>query len=139
MTYDLNRFVDAQRFDYPLALSEIRNGRKQGHWMWYIFPQLKGLGYSKFSKYYAISCLDEAKAYLEHPILGANLIEICEVLLSLENPDAYMVFNSPDDMKLKSSMTLFALADAKQQVFQQVLDCYFKGAQDLKTVTLLPA
>jgi uncharacterized protein (DUF1810 family) len=133
----LNRFIDAQQTDYQTALSEIKNGKKRSHWMWYIFPQIQGLGFSETSKYYAIKDAAEAQEYLNHSVLGSRLIEICSELLKLKSNDAYSVFGSPDDMKLKSSMTLFAAVRPATPVFQQVLDKFFNGAKDDKTLRLL--
>lgn len=134
---DLKRFLDAQEDDFEIALSEIKSGRKQSHWMWYIFPQIDGLGFSYTSKLYAIKDLNEAKNFLEHPILGERLIEISEVLLEIEDKTAYRIFGSPDDMKLKSSMTLFGALENTDPVFQKVLDKYFDGAKDDKTLKLI--
>ena len=103
--YDLERFVKAQERDYSIALWEIQCGRKRSHWMWYIFPQLVGLGLSSTSQYYAISSIQEAQEYLAHPILGPRLVEICNALLNLESNDAYVIMGSPDDLKLHSCMT----------------------------------
>lgn len=135
----LNRFIDAHLRDYPNALSEIKNGRKQSHWMWYIFPQVAGLGTTEISNYYSIQNLEEAKAYMEEPLLRSHLLEICEALLELESNDANRIFGFPDDMKLKSSMTLFLLACPESDVFQKVLDKFFSGVKDQKTVDLLNA
>ena len=135
--YDLSRFADAHRQDYPRALAEIRNGRKQSHWMWYIFPQIRGLGISSTSQFYAIQSLDEAKAFLEHPYLGENLLEISQALLLLDTNHARTVFGSPDDMKLRSSMTLFRQAAPDQPVFQAVLDKYFDGIPDAITLRII--
>ncbi len=135
--YNLNRFLEAQESTYKTALSEIRNGRKLSHWMWFIFPQVSGLGLSETSKFYAIKNIDEAIAYLNHPVLGKRLLEVSEALLSIEGRTANQIFGSPDDMKLKSSMTLFAVASGEASVFQQVLDKYFNGAKDTKTLLLL--
>ncbi len=135
----LNRFIDAHLRDYPNALSEIKNGRKQSHWMWYIFPQVAGLGTTEISNYYSIQNLEEAKAYMEEPLLRSHLLEICEALLELESNDANRIFGFPDDMKLKSSMTLFLLACPESDVFQKVLDKFFSGMKDQKTVDLLNA
>ena len=135
--YDLERFVEAQRSDYATALSEIKNGRKQSHWMWYIFPQVLGLGYTSTSMTYSIKDLDEAAAYLLHPVLGNRLVEIYNALLQLETSDAHHVFGSPDNMKLRSSMTLFSLVPGADKVFQAVLDKFFDGKQDEKTLQLL--
>ena len=135
----LNRFIDAHLRVYPNALSEIKNGRKQSHWMWYIFPQVAGLGTTEISNYYSIQNLEEAKAYMEEPLLRSHLLEICEALLELESNDANRIFGFPDDMKLKSSMTLFLLACPESDVFQKVLDKFFSGMKDQKTVDLLNA
>ena len=138
MTNDTNlkRFLDAQHADYEIALSEIKNGRKQSHWMWYIFPQVQGLGFSHTSKFYAIQDLHEAEEFLKHPVLGDRLVAICNELLKLESNDAYKIFGRPDDMKLKSSMTLFALLNMSP-VFQSVLDKFFNGEQDTKTLRII--
>ena len=135
--YNLQRFIDAQQRDYPTALAEIRAGRKRSHWMWYIFPQYHGLGFSPTSVHYAIKSADEARAYLAHPLLGARLHECADALLALEGSDAHRVFGSPDDLKLKSSMTLFAQVSAGGSVFEQVIDRYYGGRQDRKTIDLL--
>ena len=135
--YNLERFIEAQKNDYAIALSEIKNGRKESHWMWYIFPQAMGLGYTSTSIHYSIKDLDEAKAYLEHPVLGNRLIEISNVLLQLETDDAHKVFGNPDTAKLKSSMTLFSLVPGADNVFQKVLDKFFNGKKDEKTLQLL--
>jgi len=133
----LARFLDAQQADYQTALSEIKNGRKRSHWMWYIFPQIHGLGFSETSKFYAIKDATEAEEYLAHPVLGSRLVEISSELLKQQGNDAYRIFGSPDDMKLKSSMTLFAALRATTPVFQQVLDKFYGGAKDSKTLQLL--
>ncbi len=135
--YTLQRFIDRQKEYFPTALKEIQNGRKQSHWMWWIFPQLKELGYSSISKEYGISGLEEAKAYLEEPILRENMIEICNALLSLDTNDPYKVMGSTDGMKLRSSMTLFSEADPDNDVFKAVLDKYYGGRKDSKTLKLL--
>jgi uncharacterized protein (DUF1810 family) len=132
----LKRFLNAQEADYQVALSEIRKGKKRSHWMWYIFPQIQGLGYSETSKFYAIKDIREAESFLDHPVLGSRLVAICNELLQLTGNDAHGIFGSPDDVKLKSSMTLFAALNANP-VFQMVLDKYFKGAKDHKTLQLL--
>lgn len=134
---DLQRFTDAQKRDYQTALAEIKRGRKQSHWMWYIFPQIDGLGFSSTAKFYAIKDLNEAKEYLENAILGERLIEISEALLEIEGVTAHQIFGSPDDMKLKSSMTLFNALDETNPVFQKVLDKYYDGAKDEKTLQLI--
>jgi uncharacterized protein (DUF1810 family) len=132
----LKRFIDAQETDYKRALQEIKNGRKTSHWMWYIFPQIQGLGFSETSKLYAIKDTDEASEFLSHPVLGKRLVEICKELLQLKSNDAHSIFGSPDDMKLQSSMTLFASLNTNE-VFQQVLEKFFKGAKDVKTLHLI--
>ena len=134
---DLTRFIEAHRQSYQSALSEIRNGRKTSCWMWYIFPQLLGLGHSPISRYYSIRNLDEAEAFLRNPYLGGNLLEICRALLALHTDDATAVFGKPDDMKLRSSMTLFSLVDGCDPVFREVLDKYFGGKRDFRTLELL--
>jgi uncharacterized protein (DUF1810 family) len=134
---DLQRFIDAQESDYVNALAEIKKGRKRTHWMWYIFPQILGLGFSEMSKRYAIKDLDEAEAYINHPILGQRLIEICSELLKLQSNDAHEIFGSPDDMKLRSSMTLFAAPPDAYPVFKSVIDKFFNGAMDGATLRLL--
>jgi uncharacterized protein (DUF1810 family) len=134
---DLNRFLEAQEKDYATALAEIRNGSKRSHWMWYIFPQVKGLGFSGTSKYYAVNNLDEAEAFMQHAVLGPRLVEICEALLQLKSNNPNSIFGNPDDMKLRSSMTLFASLPSPDPVFQAVLDKYFNGEKDTKTLNLL--
>jgi len=134
---DLQRFIDAQENDYADALAEIKKGRKRTHWMWYIFPQIQGLGFSEMSERYAIKDLDEAEAYINHPVLGQRLIEICSELLKLQSNDAHEIFGSPDDMKLRSSMTLFAALPDAYPVFKSVIDKFFNGAMDGATLRLL--
>lgn len=134
---DLQRFLDAQQRDYQTALSEIKNGRKVSHWMWYIFPQIDGLGFSSTAKFYSIKDLTEAKNYFEHPVLGARLVEISEALLNIDGKTANQILGSPDDMKLKSSMTLFGALENTDDVFQKVLDKYYDGAKDEKTLRLI--
>ena len=135
--YNLERFTEAQETDYAIALSEIQRGKKRSHWMWYIFPQLLGLGYTSVSIEYAIKNLEEAKYYLQHEILGKRLIEISNALLKLETNDAHAIFGSPDDLKLRSSMTLFSLVPEADLVFQLVLDKFYNGKKDEKTLQLL--
>jgi len=138
MEKDLNRFLRAQEGIYDRALAEIKLGRKSGHWMWYIFPQFKGLGYSEMSKKYAINDIDEAKDYLNHPILGTRLKEISNELLKLEQSDADKILGSIDSMKLKSCMTLFGAADkSNAEVFIKVIDKFFSGKFDEKTLSLI--
>jgi uncharacterized protein (DUF1810 family) len=134
---DLSRFLSAQERDYATALAEIRDGRKRSHWMWYIFPQIAGLGFSETSKFYALKDQAEAEAYLNHPILGKRLIEISNALLELEDNHAVRILGSPDDLKLKSCMTLFAALPNADTVFGKVLAKFYNGMADLDTVRLL--
>lgn len=135
--YDLSRYTRAHRGNYARALSEIRAGRKTSHWMWYIFPQLQGLGRSDTSRYYALKGLEEARAFLADPVLGRNLLEICRALLALPTDSALEVLGAPDNLKLRSSMTLFAQADQENPIFPAVLDKFFGGRPDAKTLALL--
>ena len=135
--YNLQRFIDAQKNVYPLALEEIKNGRKQSHWMWFIFPQIHGLGFSATSKLYAIKDNQEAEAFLKHPLLGSRLITISNELLKLNSNDAHTIFGSPDDMKLQSSMTLFSSLKNAGPVFDLVLQKFFKGIKDRNTLQRL--
>ncbi|PBQ30339.1 calpastatin [Sphingobacteriaceae bacterium] len=134
---DLTRFITAQNESYEIALAEIKNGKKQSHWMWYIFPQLIGLGQSSASTFYGIVNLQEARAYSDHPVLGPRLIEISNALLNLSETTAYAIFGSPDDKKLKSSMTLFSLVKNSNPVFKKVLQTFFKGECDVATLNLI--
>jgi uncharacterized protein (DUF1810 family) len=134
---NLKRFIEAQESDYQIALSEIKNGRKQSHWMWYIFPQIHGLGLSETSKFYAIKNIKEAEEFLMHPILGERLIEICNTLFELKSNDANKIFGSPDDLKLQSSMTLFSSLHHSNPVFQSVLEKFFNGTKDNKTLQII--
>lgn len=129
----LERFLKAQESNYENALKEIKEGHKRSHWIWYIFPQIQGLGYSRMSQYYAIKDREEAKAYIDHPILSQRLAEISGELLLLPTNDARDVMGYPDDVKLKSCMTLFSLV-TNNPVFQRVLDKYFDGEKDKFTV-----
>ena len=133
----LDRFVQAQESNYDTALREIKNGRKKSHWMWYIFPQLRGLGKSDRAYFYGISDIEEAKAYLAHPLLSARLIEISEALLNHEDVLIEFIFGYVDAMKLHSSMTLFALISEENSVFHQVLDYFYEGEQDESTLNIL--
>ena len=135
--FNLDRFKKAQTRDYATALSEIKNGRKESHWMWYIFPQLKGLGFSSMAEFYGIDGLSEAKAYIADDLLRGRLVEISEELLSLPSSDVREVMGYPDDLKLKSSMTLFMVAAPEIDVFGKVLEKFFGGERDLKTMEML--
>ena len=137
MKSDLSRFVSAQEGVYARALEEIRAGRKSSHWIWYIFPQLRGLGHSYNADFYGIQDMTEAADYLRHPTLGPRLIEISRALLALPGSHATAVMGSPDDMKLRSSMTLFSMVPGADPVFQQVLDKYYKGQKDERTISLV--
>jgi uncharacterized protein (DUF1810 family) len=144
--YGLERFVEAQNGIYPQVCAELRAGQKRSHWMWFIFPQIKGLGSSSMAQRYAISSIEEAQACLAHPILGARLRECTEILLALKSGSTVEeIFGSPDDLKFHSSMTLFAKAastkdgDDGQSVFQQALQLYFRSELDHGTIARLPA
>ncbi|MEO8822096.1 MAG: DUF1810 domain-containing protein [Ginsengibacter sp.] len=133
----LQRFLEAQQNDYEIALSEIKSGKKRSHWMWYIFPQIHDLGFSDMSKLYSIKSLNEAREYLLHPVLGKRLVEISQSLLYLPTDNAHSVFGSPDDQKLKSSMTLFAVLPKSDPVFQSVLEKFFQEENDEKTLSII--
>jgi uncharacterized protein (DUF1810 family) len=137
--FDLARFVKAQEANYTQALAEVRDGRKRSHWMWYVFPQIDGLGFSEMARRYAIKSLDEARAYLAHPVLGPRLTECAEAALAVEGRSALAIFGSPDDMKLKSCATLFALVSPDGSAFHRLLDKFFQGERDEKTVRLVNA
>jgi len=137
MGADLSRFIEAQESNYFTALEEIKNGRKQGHWMWYIFPQIQGLGYSSTSQYFAIQNIEEATEYLNDNILGARLIEICNELLKLDSDDAYSILGSPDNLKLKSSVTLFSQVENAPPVFMAILEKFFDNMHDDLTLKIL--
>ena len=138
--FDLQRFLDAQAGGvYEDALAELQRGHKTSHWMWFVFPQLRGLGHSAASSYYGLSGMDEARAYLEHPVLGERLRHCCEILLSLDGLTAHQIFGHPDDLKLRSSMTLFELAGVDKEIFVRVLEKYFGGVRDTATIELLEA
>lgn len=135
--YNLQRFLDAQENDYDRALAEIRQGRKRSHWMWYIFPQIAGLGFSETAKFYALTDLNEAQAYLDHPLLGNRLIDISSVFLTINGKPANAILGSPDDLKMKSCMTLFSLLPNADPVFQAVLDKFYNGSRDEKTLAIV--
>jgi uncharacterized protein (DUF1810 family) len=134
---NLDRFVTAQSGVYERALTEIRNGRKESHWMWFIFPQLVGLGSSSMARQYGITDADEARAYLAHPVLAPRLIEITQAVAELDNRSANEIFGSPDDMKLRSCATLFAHVSGEGSVFQQIIDKYYNGEPDPRTLSIL--
>lgn len=134
--FNLARFITAQEGVYNGVLAELKNGNKRSHWMWYIFPQLEGLGQSSTSKYYAIHSRKEASAYLNHPVLGSRLIECANIVLAIEGRTVSEIFGYPDNLKLRSSMTLFSRV-ATDSVFVRVLDKYFQGERDVRTLQLL--
>lgn len=135
--WDLERFVLAQQVNCEDALREMRCGRKQTHWMWYIFPQLRGLGRSAMSMRYGLDGLEEARAYLAHPVLGPRLLECCESVLKADSNDPWEVFGSPDNLKFCSCLTLFALAAPSVPIFEQLLDKFYGGQKDLRTIQIL--
>lgn len=133
---NLDRFCEAHETDYEKALLEIKNGHKKTHWIWYVFPQIYGLGFSHNACYYAIKNIEEAKAYLEHPILSNHLLQICEALLQLDSNDILEIMDYPDNLKLCSSMTLFSTLK-KYEIFNQILEKFFDGKKDEKTIEIL--
>ena len=135
--FNLDRFLTAQEDAYDTALDELRSGRKRSHWIWFIFPQLAGLGRSPTAQFYAINSIEEAQAYLAHPILGARLHECLKALQLLETTNAEAVFGELDAMKLRSSLTLFAEADPGDAILEAALDRWFEGERDRKTLQLL--
>ena len=137
MNSDLGRFTKAHEGIYDIALSELKKGRKRTHWMWFIFPQIDGLGHSATAKFYAIKSLEEAHQYLNHTILGTRLLECTETVLGVKARSASDIFGSPDDMKLKSSMTLFSYVANPESVFDHVLAKYFQGQRDTRTLEFL--
>jgi uncharacterized protein (DUF1810 family) len=135
--YNLLRFVEAQETDYLRAIAEIKSGEKRSHWMWYIFPQIDGLGFSSMSQRYSIKSAAEAEAYLSHPVLGPRLVECCQAALGIDGRSASEVFGSPDDMKLRSCATLFASVSPEGSVFHRLLGKYFDGMRDSRTLELM--
>jgi len=135
--YDLQRFIHAQQQVYDSVLAELRAGQKSTHWMWFVFPQIDGLGYSLTTRLYAIKSLAEARAYLAHPVLGPRLKECAELVLAISGRTASQIFGFPDEMKLQSSMTLFELAAGQGGVFARVLERYFQGERDQRTLEIL--
>jgi uncharacterized protein (DUF1810 family) len=136
-TFNLQRFVEAQHGQFEQAVRELRNGRKRSHWIWYVFPQVHGLGRSPISRTFAIASLAEARAYLDHPLLGPRLRECTELMLAIENRTANEILGSPDDVKFRSSMTLFDRAAGGDNIFRQALHKYFTGIPDSLTISLL--
>ena len=135
--FDLERFLKAQEEAFEIALEELRSGRKRSHWIWFVFPQIAGLGHSPTAQHYAIRSLEEAHAYLAHPVLGARLHECLKALQLLETDDAQSVFGDLDAMKFRSSLTLFAEADPGDAIVDAALDRWFGGERDAKTLQLL--
>lgn len=131
------KFLDAQNQLYLKALDEIKAGRKETHWMWFIFPQIEGLGKTETAKFYALKNLEEAAQYFSHPVLGQHLVQISQALIKLQSCSAEEIFGHPDNLKLRSSMTLFANVPRTNPVFRDVLDKYFDGEADLRTLELL--
>ena len=136
---DLQIFVQAQEDIYEQALAELKNGSKESHWMWFVFPQIAGLGNSEMARKYAIPNLADAKAYLSHDLLGSRLRECTEAVLAVEGRTAHEIFGSPDDVKLKSCMTLFEVADGPDSVFSSILEKYFEGQRDERSLMILNA
>jgi len=135
--FDLNRFLKAQDDDYNRALSELTNGRKRTHWMWFIFPQIDGLAFSSMSQFYAIKSVDEAKAYLAHPVLGSRLLECAEAVVAVNGKSITEIMGSPDDLKLRSCATLFAEVSESGSVFERILEKYYHGERDERTLDQL--
>jgi len=135
--YNLQRFVDAQHSVFDQVITELKQGRKLGHWIWFIFPQLKGLGHSANSEFFGISCPQEAAAYLQHPVLGPRLIECTQLVNAVEGGSAEDIFGEIDAMKFRSSMTLFAISTPDNQSFIKAIDKYFAGQFDALTITRL--
>jgi len=134
---NLSRFTSAQEGIFENVLAELRSGQKRTHWMWFIFPQIDGLGHSSTTRYYSIKSKNEARNYLDHPVLGARLVKCAELLLAIDGKSVTDIFGFPDDIKLKSCMTLFATVAGPDSVFAHVLEKYFDGQQDEKTISLL--
>mgnify|MGYP006123065663 FL=1 len=137
--YNLNRFVNAQLTTYECAMLELTQGRKESHWIWYIFPQIEGLGSSDTAKLYAIKSLEEGRAYLRHPELGPRLIEACEILLSLKDASMDEVMGFPDDLKLLSSMTLFEAVSEPNSIFTKIIEVYFDDERDENSIKIIEA
>ncbi|MEE4314397.1 MAG: DUF1810 domain-containing protein [Desulfofustis sp.] len=133
----LDRFVQAQKKIYPQVIQELRRGAKTGHWMWFIFPQFIGLGQTPISRTYAIKTLDEARAYAQHSVLGQRLQECTELVIAVDGKSANTIFGHPDDLKFRSSMTLFLMAVPEIDLFQRAINKYYNGEQDARTLELL--
>ena len=135
--FDLSRFINAQEGIYDRALAELHDGLKRSHWMWYIFPQIEGLGHSPTTRRYSIKSLEEARQYLAHPVLGQRLKESAEAVLAVQGRSAADIFGHPDDWKLQSSMTLFELVSGPESVFGRILDKYYQGKRDTRTLQIV--
>jgi len=135
--FDLKRFISAQEGIYDRALAELRDGLKRSHWMWYIFPQVEGLGHSPTTRRYSIKSLEEARHYLAHPVLGQRLKESAEAVLAVQGRSAADIFGHPDDWKLQSSMTLFELVSGPESVFGRILEKYYQGKRDTRTLQIV--
>ena len=134
--FDLNRFISAQEGVFDRALAELRGGLKRSHWMWFIFPQIEGLGHSPTTRFYSLKSLEEARQYLSHPLLGTRLKGCCEAVLAVQGRSASDIFGHPDDWKLQSSMTLFELVSEPQSIFSRVLEKYYQGKRDTRTLQI---
>jgi len=132
--FNLSRFIDAQEDVYTDVLDELKRGKKTGHWMWFIFPQMEGLGHSPMSERFSISCINEAKVYIEHPVLGPRLLECVALVMKVEGRSAEQIFGYPDDLKFRSCMTLFSIVDEADSIYQCALDRFFDGKPDPKTL-----
>ena len=137
MNYDLQRYIDAHDKYYDIAKAELKNGKKQSHYMWFIFPQIQGLGFSEISKYYAIKNIEEAKAYINNKILKAHMQKLLQILLSLDTNDACNIFGEQDNTKLKSCLTLFKYAEPDNEIYSKLLDKFFDGQEDILTLKII--
>ena len=135
--FNLYRFLEAQIEAYDEAMLELASGRKESHWIWYVFPQITGLGKSEKAQFYSIQNLEEAQAYLEHSVLGSRLIKACEILINLEDRAIDEIMGFPDDLKLQSSMTLFELVDNQNSIFSEIINIYFDGERDTNTIEII--
>jgi len=135
--YNLSRFIEAQETTYEVAMLELARGRKDSHWIWYVFPQIEGLGKSDTAKLYSIKSLEEGRVYLEHPVLGPRLVEACEILLNLKNASMNKVMGFPDDLKLLSSMTLFENISSENSIFAKIIEVYFDNNRDENSLRII--
>jgi uncharacterized protein (DUF1810 family) len=135
--YNLSRFLEAQMVTYEGAMLELARGSKKSHWIWYIFPQIEGLGRSDTAKLYSIKSLEEGRVYLEHPVLGPRLVEACEILLSLKEASMDEVMGFPDDLKLLSSMTLFEVVSDSNSIFTKMIEFYYEGRRDKASLDII--